>query len=352
MAGNLRGQFEIAVDPATAFDQFIEDLAAGLEQQRLALTPGPDGRIESGGVTVAHVAVWQPGERVVLAWAPAEAAGGPTEIEIQFQAVPAGTEVTFHARNWATAIGPIGDVSGWFGSQVAAPLVAALTPLRVGDWVTDRVARRPSGRRARANYRDPLYHYPSFRMILDELELQPSDILLDVGCGGGAFLKKSLESGCRVTGIDHSPEMVRLAREENQAAIAAGRAQIVLGRGDQLPFESGSFTCASMSGVLGFLRDPVACFAEIRRVLRPGGRFVTLGSDERLRGTPAAPEPIASRLRFYDDEELENLGHAAGFDQVAVIRRDLSGPARDIGIPEEHIYLFRGLSSFLIGMKQ
>lgn len=352
MAGNLRAWFEIEAEPPAAFDGFIEDLVAGLEQQQLFFTPGPDGRIEADGATVAHVASWRSAERVVLAWAQAGSAGTATELEIRFRSIPTGTEVTLSATHWANAIGPIGDVSGWFASQIAAPLVAALTPRSVGDWVTDRVARRPSGRRARANYGDPLYHYPGFSVILDELDLQPPDILLDVGCGGGAFIRKSLESGCRVAGIDHSLEMVRLAREQNRAAIAAGRAQIVLGDCSRMPFEDSSFTRASMSGVLGFLLDPVACFAEIRRVLRPGGRFVTLGSDARLRGTPAAPEPIASRLRFYDDDELEDMGHAAGFDRVAIIRRDLSGPARAVGVPEEHLDLFRGLSSFLLGIRQ
>jgi ubiquinone/menaquinone biosynthesis C-methylase UbiE len=175
---------------------------------------------------------------------------------------------------------------------------------------------------------------------------------LDVGCGGGALLKESLESGCRVAGIDHSLEMVQVACELNQAAVGGGRAQIVLGRADQLPFEADSFTCASMTGVLGFLPDPVASLAEIRRVLRSGGRFVTLGSDARLRGTPAAPEPIASRLRFYDDRELENIGRAAGFDYVDVIRRDLSDHARAVGVPDEHVALFAGPTSFLVAQKE
>jgi hypothetical protein len=61
-----------------------------------------------------------------------------------------------------------------------------MSPARVGDWITDRVARRPSGRNARANNRAPLYHYPSFRVILDEFAPGADDVLLDVGCGGGA----------------------------------------------------------------------------------------------------------------------------------------------------------------------
>ncbi len=141
-------------------------------------------------------------------------------------------------------------------------------------------------------------------------------------------------------GVDHSPEMVRLAREQNREAVAQGRLEVREARADRLPFPDETFTCAAMSGVLGFLPDPVAAFAEIRRVLRPGGRFMTLGSDPELRGTPAAPEPMASRLRFYESDELEAFARAAGFEEVEVSRRTLDHYAREAGIPEEHIALF------------
>jgi SAM-dependent methyltransferase len=119
-----------------------------------------------------------------------------------------------------------------------------------------------------------------------------------------------------------------------------------------LPFADATFTCATMTGVLGFLPDPVAAFAEIRRVLRPGGRFVGLGSDPELRGTPGAPEPIASRLRFYDDHELEQLARAAGFTNVRAVRKDLEPFARQAGVPDEHLPLFAGENTrFLICRK-
>jgi SAM-dependent methyltransferase len=107
--------------------------------------------------------------------------------------------------------------------------------------------------------------------------------------------------------------------------------------------------------VLGFLPDPVRVLGEIRRVLRPGGRFVGLGADPELRGTPAAPEPMASRLRFYDSAQLEALGREAGFTQVKVVRRDLQPFAREAGVPEEHLPLFAagegGGARFLIARR-
>jgi hypothetical protein len=56
----------------------------------------------------------------------------------------------------------------------------------------------------------------------------------------------------------------------------------------------------------------------------------------------AAPEPFASRLRFYDGEELERCGRDAGFETVTVERRSLEQFAREAGVPEEHLSLFEG----------
>ena len=70
--------------------------------------------------------------------------------------------------------------------------------------------------------------------------------------------------------------------------------------------------------------------------------MVVLGSDPETKGTMAAPEPMASRLRFYDSDELERLGRDAGFATVRVERRSLEAYAREAGVPEAHLELFEG----------
>jgi hypothetical protein len=58
---------------------------------------------------------------------------------------------------------------------------------------------------------------------------------------------------------------------------------------------------------------------ECRRVLRPGGRLAVYTTGPELRGTPAAPEPIASRGHFSTDEELAELARRAELRDVTVL---------------------------------
>jgi len=177
---------------------------------------------------------------------------------------------------------------------------------------------------------------------LRELSLTPSDFLLEVGCGGGALLQEALRSGCRAAAVDHSPEMVKLAQEVNHDAIKQRRLEVREAEADQLPFPNGKFTCAALTNVFGFLPDPHAVLVEIRRVLAKDGRLVFFTVSPEMRGTIAAPEPMASRIHFYKDEELMKLAREAGFVDVRVERPNLEPFAREAGVPEEHIQAFSG----------
>lgn len=345
---------DTALAPVEAFDVFIDELAIALAQRGASLETGPDGRVTEGDLEVGRVVSWQPGELIRLQWL---LIGWPdaemTEIEMRFEPIDGGTQVTLEHRGWGALIGDKQELMGWFAGEVAAPFLETTAPVGLGDWLTDRHARRPSGAQARAVYRDPLYHYPNFHVILAELALTPNDYLVEVGCGGGALLREALKSGCRAAAIDHSPDMVRLAKEVNCDAVAEDRLDVQQASADYLPFPDMTFTCAVMTGVLGFLPDPIAALREIRRVLAPNGRLVMLGSDAALRGTPAAPEPMASRLHFYDDDEFKQLALAAGFERVQVVRRDLEPFARQAGVLEEHLALFAGAGTpFLLARKE
>jgi ubiquinone/menaquinone biosynthesis C-methylase UbiE len=194
---------------------------------------------------------------------------------------------------------------------------------RLRDWridrMTNRVARRPSGRRARAVYGADDVHSFAWEPVLGALQLTPDDVLLDVGCGGGVFLRRALQTGCRAVGLDHSRDMVRLARQ-----TTGGAARVVHGSAEGLPFEDGEFTAISCLVAFFFFPDPVAVLREFRRVLDPErGRVTVFTTPPEMKGTPAAPYPLATRGHFYEDMELERLARAAGFTVARVTRTEI-----------------------------
>ncbi len=194
----------------------------------------------------------------------------------------------------------------------AAWTASGLGPESFEAWLVDRVARRPSGARARKVYGADDVHDFARAAILDALALGPGDRLLELGCGGGLLLRAALAAGASATGIDHSEEMVALARRR------APGARVVAAAAESLPFAEDAFTAVAMSVVFLFLDDPLAVLGECRRVLSREGRLAVYTTGPELRGTPAAPEPIARFGHYHTDAELAGLARGAGLRAVAV----------------------------------
>jgi ubiquinone/menaquinone biosynthesis C-methylase UbiE len=186
------------------------------------------------------------------------------------------------------------------------------------DRMTDRIARRPHGRRARETYGSADVHSFAWEPVLEALALGPDDRLLDVGCGGGVFLRHAMAvTGCDAVGVDHSREMVRLAGTFAVHATA-----------DALPFGDAEFTAVSSIVAFFFFPDPVRALREMHRVLAPHGRLAVYTTSPEAKGTMAAPYPLATRGHFYTDEELLRLPLEAGFSIARVSRPDEEGWAQ------------------------
>ena len=102
--------------------------------------------------------------------------------------------------------------------------------------------------------------------------------VLEVGAGTGRQLTRH-PAAARVTAVD--PDAAALRR----AAARAPGAHLVIARAEDLPFDDGSFDWVICSLVLCTVGDPAAALAEMRRVLRPGGRLRVL---EHVRSPNAA----------------------------------------------------------------
>jgi ubiquinone/menaquinone biosynthesis C-methylase UbiE len=114
------------------------------------------------------------------------------------------------------------------------------------------------------------------REIVKKAGIQPGERVLDVGCGTGAQTLPAADvagSG-NVAGIDPSPDMLGRAREKavKKALDIDFRSAAI----EKLPFEDERFDAVLSSFMLHHLPDDVmrAGFAEIHRVLKPGGRLL------------------------------------------------------------------------------
>jgi len=294
--------------PAEAFDALVVELEDGLARSGIVIEPRPGGAIRLGDSPLGVITVWNVGKEIGIRWR-AMPWGRSTEgtIQARVEAESTGSRISWSLSGWAGLFDTAPEaLPEWLAGDLLPTVVRRLLPQAVGDWFTDRAARRPGGLRARENYQDPTFHWPNFWLILDRLALRSEDRLLEVGCGGGAFLHQALESGCSATGIDHSLQMVRLAQKVNADEIRSGRLTVLEGDAGRLPVGSGEYTCCVSTGAIGFFPDPLAALREMLRALVPGGRLVVYAGTSALRGTPAAPEPVASRVRFFEGPSSPN----------------------------------------------
>jgi ubiquinone/menaquinone biosynthesis C-methylase UbiE len=109
------------------------------------------------------------------------------------------------------------------------------------------------------------------RETLARLRLNPTDSLLDVGCGTGALLSHLAASypQARLAGIDPSPEMLAIARERLPPVI-----ELKQGWAEGIPYLDDAFDVVVSCNVFHYIREPLVGLKDMLRVLRPEGILV------------------------------------------------------------------------------
>ncbi len=118
-------------------------------------------------------------------------------------------------------------------------------------------------------------HRPVGEQAIELMHVPADARVLDVGCGSGWASRLIAEYALngRVTGIDISDEMIRLARE---SSLLFPNVDYQVASAEQLPLDNGEFTHAFSMESLYYYANIPAALNEIHRVLQPGGLFVTV----------------------------------------------------------------------------
>jgi SAM-dependent methyltransferase len=186
--------------------------------------------------------------------------------------------------------------------------------------------------------------YPYPRWVFDDYDFPAEADVLEVGCGDGMIWRENLDrlpEGWRLTLTDSSEGMVGEAR-----AVLGDRARYAVARVEELPFEEKSFDAVIANHMLFHVAERAQAFRQIRRVLRPGGTFVstTVGRDhlrELRELAPQLPNSQFAQSRGRYSAETAPAELAPFFEDVTVERYDSSLRVTEVE-PVVHFVASRG----------
>jgi SAM-dependent methyltransferase len=120
------------------------------------------------------------------------------------------------------------------------------------------------------------------KALVDVLAPVAGEHILEVGCGSGVLCRQvalCVAPGGKVTGVDISPEFLRIARGYAANAGLSAPVQWGAGGAEVLPFQDASFDRVFAVRLLLHVSDPGAVLNELVRVVRPGGRVIVMDWD-------------------------------------------------------------------------
>ena len=162
-------------------------------------------------------------------------------------------------------------------------------------------------------------HAPLTNWGLRLVQVKDGWTMLDVGCGGGFTIRRLLNKSkdAQVYGIDISEESVAKARKVN-AEVLGKQVFVSQASAEKLPYDDEMFDLVTAVETVYFWPNLSDCLQEVRRVLKPGGKFAIMvevvDSDSKWTN-------VVDGMTAYTPDQLKTMLVDAGFVQTEVYRK-------------------------------
>lgn len=157
--------------------------------------------------------------------------------------------------------------------------------------------------------------------IENHIKLSGNEDVLDIGCGGGQNIANFLKrTNGKVHGIDYSPASVAKSLKKNKKAVTEKRSEIVQANVSAIPFENKTFDLVTAFETIYFWENIINDFKEVKRVLKPNGKFVVCNESSKMEGNERWTNILD--MNIYTVEEIIDTMQQAGFADVKSYKKE------------------------------
>lgn len=165
-------------------------------------------------------------------------------------------------------------------------------------------------------------HASLYKWGMARIDIKPDSYVLDIGCGGGEWIRRisQIATEGKIYGIDHSRDMVKMAKKVNCKQVKIGQVNISTNAVSSLPFDDDTFDLVTAVESYYFWPDLINDLRGIYRILKPSGSLVILNEvykDEKFEKRNAWYARY-SKIKYHSVDEYYSFLSEAGYNSIDI----------------------------------
>lgn len=165
-------------------------------------------------------------------------------------------------------------------------------------------------------------HREISKFAFECVDVKDSDIVLDIGCGGGVNIEKFLKlTEGNVDGLDYSEISVGESIKRNQSAVDNGRCKVIQANVVDMPIDDESYDLVTAFETIYFWPNIKETFKEVSRIIKDGGQFMIAQGTDGNHPDDEKWLATVEGMSVYTASQLEEYLLDAGFSSVSSFKK-------------------------------